>query len=243
MEVQVVENGFLSPSSENRAIPMSPPLLDAAHSWNSTELVTMPETPDSGPETPAGSAPVDDIASTQVVADDPAPGVEPLPIRVVRSSRRTKSTSARIKGDHIEVRIPAWLSIEDEQEAVKSLVSRLERRRRAAARPVDIEQRAAELSATYELPAAESVKWSDRQTTLWGSCTPSRGTIRISTRLAAVPDWVLDFVILHELTHLVEANHGPRFKALLGRYPLAERAEGFLAAMSAGAADAQFLVR
>ena len=64
----------------------------------------------------------------------------------------------------------------------------------------------------------------------WGSCTPSTGKIRISSRLASMPLWVLDWVIIHELSHLEEANHGPRFRALVGQYALAERAMGYLLA-------------
>jgi hypothetical protein len=55
-------------------------------------------------------------------------------------------------------------------------------------------------------------------------------TIRISNKLANLPQWVEDYVIVHELAHLIEPNHGPRFKILVHRYPLAERAIGFLMA-------------
>jgi predicted metal-dependent hydrolase len=41
---------------------------------------------------------------------------------------------------------------------------------------------------------------------------------------------VLDYVIVHELAHLRYHGHGPRFRALVDRYPLAERARGFLIA-------------
>jgi hypothetical protein len=54
----------------------------------------------------------------------------------------------------------------------------------------------------------------------WGSCTPSRGTIRYSWRLILAPPWVLDYVAAHEVAHLVHADHSPRFwavvKSLLG---------------------------
>jgi predicted metal-dependent hydrolase len=76
----------------------------------------------------------------------------------------------------------------------------------------------------------------DNQAWRWGSCTPSEGTIRISSRLAAEPAWVLDYVIVHELAHLSVACHDARFWALVHRYPRAERARGFL--MARGMADA-----
>ena len=52
--------------------------------------------------------------------------------------------------------------------------------------------------------------------------------IRISHRLATMPDFVLDYVLIHELAHLLEANHGRQFWDLVYRYPKTERARGFL---------------
>ena len=66
----------------------------------------------------------------------------------------------------------------------------------------------------------------------WGSCTPSLGTIRISTRLRAFPDWVVDYVIVHELAHLEVLGHNDEFWRLVYRYPKAERAIGYLIAKS-----------
>lgn len=49
----------------------------------------------------------------------------------------------------------------------------------------------------------------------WGSCNVKTGRICINVQLAAFPPECLEYVVVHELCHLVEANHGPRFKALL----------------------------
>jgi predicted metal-dependent hydrolase len=70
----------------------------------------------------------------------------------------------------------------------------------------------------------------DNQRQRWGSCTPQDGTIRISSRVQGYPGWVVDAVIVHELAHLVEANHSPAFHALADRFPRQERATGFLIA-------------
>ena len=51
----------------------------------------------------------------------------------------------------------------------------------------------------------------------WGSCTPGRGTIRYSWRLIAAPPFILDYLAAHETAHLVEANHGPGFWAVVER--------------------------
>jgi predicted metal-dependent hydrolase len=71
----------------------------------------------------------------------------------------------------------------------------------------------------------------------WGSCTPSSSTIRLSSRLAAFPNWVLDYVIVHELAHLVVLAHNDEFWKIVHQYPKAERAIGYLIARSDDAED------
>ncbi len=66
---------------------------------------------------------------------------------------------------------------------------------------------------------------------LWGSCTFTDGAIRIARRAASLPDWVLDYLLVHELAHLVHSDHGAEFHELENRYPLTERAKGYLLAL------------
>jgi predicted metal-dependent hydrolase len=80
------------------------------------------------------------------------------------------------------------------------------------------------------LRTPQSIRWVDNQDRRWGSCTPAQGSVRISSHLAREPGWVLDYVIVHELAHLHVSAHNRRFWALVARYPLAERARGFLMA-------------
>ncbi len=103
-------------------------------------------------------------------------------------------------------------------------------RRRVDAAAIDVAARARRLARQLDLPRPVLVTWSDQQLRLWGSCTPEDGTIRVSSRLAAFPSWVLDYVLVHELAHLVVPHHGPEHDALVSRFPLAERARGFLIA-------------
>jgi predicted metal-dependent hydrolase len=62
------------------------------------------------------------------------------------------------------------------------------------------------------------------------------GAIRIARRAASLPDWVLDYLVVHELAHLEQSDHGPAFHELENRYPLTERAKGYLMALDAAAA-------
>jgi len=143
---------------------------------------------------------------------------------VQRSAKRRKTIEAELVGDVLEVRVPASMSRAEEQQWVDKMRARFERRHRTDA--IDIDARARRLAKQYGFPMPASVRWVDNQRRRWGSCTPEDGTIRISSRLAAWPRWVLDFVLVHE--HEVEDN--TRFDELVARYPLAERATGFLIA-------------
>lgn len=158
-----------------------------------------------------------------------------LPVEIVRSRRRRRTVEATIVDGVIRVRAPASMSEAELDEHVSELVSRLHRRYRSEG--VDLTARAGTLARRFDLPVPSSISWAE-QRDRWGSCSVDSRTIRISTRLAACPPWVLDYVIVHELAHLVIAGHDARFHALVDRYPLAERARGFLMAVSFGDASA-----
>ena len=55
-------------------------------------------------------------------------------------------------------------------------------------------------------------------TSRWGSCQPSTGRICINVRLALYPPECLEYVVVHELCHLLERGHGPRFHALMDAF-------------------------
>lgn len=156
----------------------------------------------------------------------------PLPVTIITSARRKKTVSARVVGDTIEIRMPEGLSTSEKQRHVRDLTKKLEAKRTTTG--VDLSTRAAVLAKKYSLPAPTSISWSSRQNNRWGSCTPSTGAIRISQRMSVFPQWVIDYVIVHELAHLVEANHSPAFYELEHRFPHREKAEGFLLAVTLG---------
>jgi hypothetical protein len=150
--------------------------------------------------------------------------------------------SAYRDGDRTIVLLPARMSRAEEQRWVAIMLERLatqERRsaRRAARGDAELGRRAGDLSRQYlgGVPKPKSVRWVTNQGSRWGSCTPVDGTIRLSDRLATMPGWVIDYVLVHELAHLIEIGHGPRFYRLVDAYPKAERARGYLLGVVAGA--------
>ena len=152
-------------------------------------------------------------------------------VEIRRSSRRKRTVRAYREGDKTIVLVPAHLTRAQEAEHVRDLVARLDRREKRRA-PSDeaLMQRAHELSEQWlsGRAAPTSVRWVTNQNTRWGSCTSVDGSIRLSHRLQGMPADVIDYVLLHELAHLIEPNHSKRFWALLSDFPPAERAKGFL---------------
>lgn len=154
----------------------------------------------------------------------------PFRVEVVRSTRRKRSVGARLERGVVKVTVPSWMSRAEEEEAVREMVRRFERK--VASEGVDLMARAHELASAHLLPLPSSIEWSDKLTAVWGLCTPHNGEVKISTRMVGFPNWVLDYVIVHELAHLVIADHGPDFWHVVNRYPRTERAIGYLIAKS-----------
>ena len=158
-----------------------------------------------------------------------------MEIRVVRSKRRRRTIQAREVDGTLEVLAPARMSDAEIQPYVEQFRQRIERRKaKAQLDDAALEARAADLNRRYFDGRLrwKSIRWVSNQTKRYGSCTPTKATIRVSHRVAAMPRFVQDYVILHELAHLEEPNHSGRFWELVYRFPRTERARGYL--MAAG---------
>jgi predicted metal-dependent hydrolase len=158
-------------------------------------------------------------------------------VEVRRSARRRRTVTAYREQGTIVVLVPQHLTRAEEQRYVTDLVAKvLAREARTAAKrsDEDLAARAEDLVRRYLAPRVPdlrplvSVVWVANQNRRWGSCTPVSGTIRLSDRLQAMPGWVVDYVLLHELAHLAEPTHSARFHRLVDAYPRADRAKGFL---------------
>ena len=165
----------------------------------------------------------------------PEAGDAPL-VEVRRSRKRRRTVAAYREDEKVVVLIPARMTRAEEKEWVRTMLARLERQEKRR-RPSDagLMRRAAGLNARYldGQAAADTVRWVDNQNSRWGSCTPADRAIRLSRRLQGMPAWVIDYVLVHELAHLIEIGHTAAFWELVDRYPKAERAKGFLEGVAA----------
>jgi predicted metal-dependent hydrolase len=167
-------------------------------------------------------------------------GVAEVEVRV--STRRRKSSEAHLEAGKVVVVVPAGLPVAERDRVAARLALRVldhGRRRSSALSDSGLERRAGEL-ADRHLGGVRptSVRFVTNQMRRWGSCSPSTGEIRISSRLRTMPEWVLDAVLVHELAHLIEASHSPRFRALCSRYPRQAEADAYLLGFEHGASTA-----
>jgi predicted metal-dependent hydrolase len=170
------------------------------------------------------------------VTSQPASASATPPVEVRRSTRRRRTVSAYRDGERIVVLMPQRLSRAEEARWVADMVAEVHarearaRRRGARADDTALQRRAGQLAASY-LPAGVlpvTIRWVSTMRSRWASCTPVDRHIRLSTRLREMPTWVLDYVIVHELAHVLVAGHGSDFWALVSGYPATERARGYL---------------
>lgn len=153
----------------------------------------------------------------------------PPDVEVRRSARRRRTVTAYRENGRTVVLVPARMGQREIARYVDDLVKRLDARR-----PLqdddELRQRAQQLSQTYLEGKAtpSSVRWVNNQRRRWGSCTPVDATIRLSSRMRGMPDFVIDYVLLHELVHLLEPTHGPDFEKWMKDYPHLTQARAFL---------------
>lgn len=155
------------------------------------------------------------------------------PIRLIASARRQKTISASLRNGLIQLAVPMKMGDEEIVVQARALISKIKSRRRESQRfqaDPQLYARALHLARVWlnHEVHPSSVVWSERQTTMWGSCTAATGQIRISTMLRGMPQWVVDGVLIHELAHLKHAGHGQEFRDFTRRYPRIAEADAFL---------------
>src|SRR2546429_7552162 len=156
-----------------------------------------------------------------------------LPVRVIPSRKPRRTVAARLRSGVLELLVPASMP-HAERDHWAEVMSRRLQNRAERSRPSDerLQERARKLNYRY---FEGKLTWSSigfsEMERLWGSCSFTDGAIRIARRAASLPEWVLDYLLVHELAHLVHSNHGLAFHEMEHRYPLTERAKGYLLAL------------
>jgi len=159
-----------------------------------------------------------------------------MELKIIRSRRRRRTVSARIIKDTLLISAPAMLSQERLDRIVADFKIKFERKK--IKEDLDRKQSLGDIARKINEQYFEnklkvnSIEYATDQESKYGCCNYSSGRIRISHKVGLMPDWVRDYVVIHEMAHLIEPNHSAGFWEIISRYKLAERARGYL--MAAG---------
>ena len=130
-------------------------------------------------------------------------GVRAYTLSIATEDRQTHA--ARLRNGVIELKIAAQDQGHNLQQNIKMLLSRVVAHDHLPA----ITQRVQEINQQFFKKEIQSIRLRYNHSR-WGSCSTS-GNINLSTRLLFAPPQVIDYVIIHELAHMVEMNHSPKF--------------------------------
>jgi predicted metal-dependent hydrolase len=97
----------------------------------------------------------------------------------------------------------------EDTEAVLAVIDRWRRQELRSAAMGLLDHWACRMGVHYEFLGVRDMR------TRWGSCVPARRRIWLSLALVTRPPVLLEYVVVHELVHLLESSHGPRFRALM----------------------------
>jgi hypothetical protein len=155
-------------------------------------------------------------------------------VKVIRSRRRRKTISARLINRVMVVRAPQHTSQVELEKSITKFRESFERKylRKELNLKEDLKEVVRKLNKKYfdGKVGLGSISYSPNQSSQFGSCNYRAKTILISHQVATMPRWVRNYVIIHEMAHIIHPNHSRVFWELVNRYRLTERARGYLLA-------------
>ena len=158
-----------------------------------------------------------------------------MDVKINYSNKRSRTIIARLINGSLLVNAPAAMPRERLGKIIDNFKVRFERRKLKEelnkTRP--LAEIATKLNDRYFNGKLKinSIEYSTGQNSGFGCCNHRDASIRISHRLNRMPEWVRDYVIVHEMAHLIESNHSAAFWNIVSRYELVERAKGYLMAV------------
>ncbi len=158
-----------------------------------------------------------------------------MEVKIIRSRRRRRTIGARMVKDTLLVSAPVALSQERLDKVIADFKIKFEKKmlKRELERKQNLVEIAAKLNEKYfqNKLKINSIEYVTGQNSKFGCCDYSNARIRVSHRVGLMPAWVRDYVLIHEMAHLLESNHSRAFWEIVARYELAERARGYLMAV------------
>ncbi len=166
-------------------------------------------------------------------------GPEVLKVQVDLDTRLRKSARWTLYGQIVHLRVPRDMTRSEIDRVIDNILPRIVRQRKRARRQNDksLMERAVALNARYfggEL-SWHTIRWVSNMKHRLGSCTTggaTDGDIRISERIRHWPDYVIDYILAHEICHRKHPNHSTEFWDFLSRFPFTAKAIGFLEGMA-----------
>ncbi len=157
-------------------------------------------------------------------------------VTIVRSPRRKKTIQTKYTDGHLWIYLPANMRRAEEEKWVQRMIEKSRRwEQKAVLKDSDawLMKRAQDINVKYFQGTLHlnAICFVTNQHSRFGSCTSTDRTIRISVRVKTMPSWVQEYVILHEMAHLVVPDHSKKFWDIVNRYKFAERAKGYLIAL------------
>lgn len=158
-----------------------------------------------------------------------------IAVKIIRSTQRKKTIQAKLVDGQLLIYLPTGLSTKEEEHWIHKMQEKMAKRQRRQQQNTQesLKKRAEELNQKYfNGTLTYTIEYTTNQHKRFGSCNKKTKNIRISNHVAEMPTWVRDYIIIHELAHLLYPDHSKQFWQIVHQYRYTERAKGYLIAIA-----------